>query len=355
MLKADFYPYILNFKEPGGTSRGVMTQRKVWYIYIYDEANPMVQGVGECAPLPGLSCDDMKKYEQILHDVCTNVSEYVSNLTLLTPFPSIRFGLEMAWLDYRHGGQRRWFPSDFTDGKDAIRINGLIWMGNKEMMIKRIRMKLRKGFSCLKLKIGAIHFDDEYQILKDLRRKFSSFDLELRVDANGAFKFDEALQRIDQLSKLHIHSIEQPIKAGQIEKMAAICCRASVPVALDEEIIGIHTYQQRDELLSVIMPQYIILKPSLIGGFHSSDEWISLAEKYRVGWWITSALESNIGLNALAQWTYTKSSHMPQGLGTGQVFTNNMPSQLKLAGEYLYLNPNGKLRSELKYLQSAKR
>ena len=353
MLKACYLPYTLHFKEPGGTSRGVMTIRKVWYLFIYDDLHPEIVGIGECAPLPGLSCDDPGSYEEMLQRICANIRFYAENPISLEDYPSIRFGLEIAWRDYIRGGKRIWFPSDFTDGYAGIQINGLIWMGDSGQMIRRIKQKLEAGFSCLKLKIGAIDFEEEYALLKKLRDTFSLRDLELRVDANGAFRYEEALEKMDRLAALQIHSIEQPIKAGQWEKMAALCCRTSLPIALDEELIGIHSLEQRRSMLDIISPQYIILKPSLVGGFESTDEWIRLAEERKKGWWITSALESNIGLNALAQWCFLKQNPLPQGLGTGKVFTNNIPSRLRLAGELLYFNPNGADPKDYDFLQHA--
>lgn len=349
-LKADFIPYTLQFREPGGTSRGVMHIRKVWYLRIFDPQNPKCVGIGECAPLPGLSCDDMAGFERKLEEVCGDIEFWIRNQELLQAFPSIRFGLEMAWLDYRHGANRRWFPSEFTEGKAGIRINGLIWMGDMEQMDTRIRKKLRDGFSCLKLKIGAIDFEDEIALLKKLRQRFSARDLQLRVDANGAFSYEDAPRKLERLAEFDIHSIEQPIKAGNPEQMAVLCANTPLPIALDEELIGIHGMNDRTSLLRTIAPQYIILKPSLVGGFLASDEWIGIAEAAGVAWWATSALESNVGLNAIAQWTYARGVHLPQGLGTGQVFTNNVPSRLTLRGELLFLNPGRRCQSEEKFI-----
>lgn len=340
MLSATYSPYTLYFREPGGTSRGIMTTRTVWYLFITDSDQPNRIGIGECAPLPGLSCDDLSEYEPALKNVCNNIRIYIENPELLTDFPSIRFGVEMAWIDYQNGGIRNLFPSEFTEGNAAIRINGLIWMGSQKEMIRRISHKLEAGFTCLKMKIGAIDFEKEYSLLQNLRSSFSVKELELRVDANGAFGFEDAINKLEKLASLDIHSIEQPIKAGKWDEMSALCARNLLPIALDEELIGIHDTQERQQLLDYISPQYIILKPSLTGGFKSSSEWIRLAEERGIAWWITSALESNIGLNAIAQWSYLKHNLLPQGLGTGQVFMNNIPSRLRLAGELLYLNPN---------------
>ena len=340
MLTARFYPYLLIFNEPGGTSRGVMTERKVWYITLYDKETT-VCGIGECAPLPGLSCDDMSSYEKVLTEVCANIEYYINDLTHLDKYPSIKFGVEMAWLDFRHNGKQRWFPSEFTDRKAYLRINGLIWMGTEKEMIRRVDQKLDEGFKTLKFKIGALDFETEYSLIKSLRNNFSENELEIRVDANGAFTEKQALDVMRRLAKLKIHSIEQPVKAGNYDSMARICRNGDIPVVLDEELIGVHGKKERNELLYIISPKYIILKPSLTGGFASCDEWIDLAESKNIGWWITSALESNIGLNAIAQWTFTKSPDIPQGLGTGKVFVNNTPSPIELKGENLFLNPTG--------------
>ncbi len=349
MTQARFIPYVLNFREPGGTSRGVMTTRKVWFIILTDSNNPGRTGIGECAPLAGLSCDDMNNYENMLNEVCLNIDKYLSDLSLLRDYPSICFGVEMAWLDFRHDGKRRLFPSDFTDGRKGIKINGLIWMGSESEMTERIKDKLRNNFTCLKLKIGAIDFERELQILRSIRDKFDESELEIRVDANGAFSYNDALEKINRLSEFHIHSIEQPIKAGEWSDMADICSRSPIPVALDEELIGIKDDAQRAKMLDIIKPRYIIIKPSLTGGFASSDVWVRLAKERNIDWWSTSALESNIGLNAIAQWSSTKELNMPQGLGTGKVFTNNLPSSLQLRGDLLFRDSENQNADSVSY------
>lgn len=350
MLKAFFSPYTLIFKEPGGTSRGVMTKHKVWYIFISDSEVHGRIGVGECAPLPGLSIDNMHLFEAKLQEVCENIELYISRPELLFSFPAIRFGVEMATLDYKNGGIRNWFPSDFTNGNAAIQINGLIWMGSEKEMLRRIAQKLDEGFSCLKMKIGAIDFSKELGLLRKLRANFSVRELELRVDANGAFSPEDAFDKLNLLAAFDIHSIEQPIKAGNWEQMASLCANTPIPIALDEELIGVNSTEERSRLLDTIAPQYVILKPTLVGGFASSNEWIHLSERRMIKWWVTSALESNIGLNAIAQWTFLKQNPLPQGLGTGQVFMNNIPSQLGLAGELLYLNPNMPLPNDVTFI-----
>ena len=340
MLKADFKKHIFHFKQPGGTSRGVLHIKSSWYIKIWDEKNPGIYGIGECSVLLGLSPDDRPNIEAKLKEVCFDIEHYARNASdLLAEWPAIRFALECALLDLHHGGQKIVFPSAFSDGNGSIAINGLIWMGEPEFMLEQIETKLASGFSCLKMKIGAIDFEQELQILYGIRKRFSPDQLELRVDANGAFQPNDCLEKLERLATFQIHSIEQPIKAGQWEAMASLCERTPLPVALDEELIGIVDVAEKEKMLKQIQPQYIILKPSLVGGFHSSDEWIELAERNNVGWWITSALEGNIGLSAIAQWTFTKNNPLPQGLGTGQIFTNNITSPLWLEGEQLRYNP----------------
>ena len=335
-MKATYTRYLLNFKRPSGTSRGVLTQKETWFI-ILEQAGK--KGIGECGILRGLSIDDTPKYEEKLQWTCNNIHLGLDTLlTELTEFPSIQFGLEIAFRSIESQTMFNLFPSKFTSGEKAIPINGLVWMGDKAFMKSQISEKLAQGFSCIKMKIGAIDFETEIQLLKAIRAQFSVNDVQLRVDANGAFKPHEALTKLEQLAKLDIHSIEQPIKQGQWEAMSQLCKSTPLPIALDEELIGVYTAAKKEELLKAIKPQYIILKPSLIGGFKGSQEWISLANSQAIGWWITSALESNIGLNAIAQWTYTLNSNMYQGLGTGSLFTNNIDSPLKVK--------NGTLRYE---------
>ncbi len=331
MLKASFRPYKLIFNAPGGTSRGVLTEKPSWFISVWDEKHPEKKGIGECSVLPKLSPDDRPEIEAKLKEVCQNINALRTNFhASLAPWPAIRFALETAFLDLQEGAKKILFPGPFTKGEKGIPINGLIWMGSPDEMKKQIAEKLKAGFHCLKMKIGAIDFEQEYQILKNLRRSYHSDELELRVDANGAFSFAEAPVMLERLANLSIHSIEQPIKAGQWQEMARLCETTPLPIALDEELIGITDVEEKQKMVSTIKPQYIILKPSLTGGFRASEEWITIAEKNDVGWWITSALESNTGLNAIAQWTSTLNNSLPQGLGTGQVFSNNLDSPLKI-------------------------
>ncbi|MCT2561595.1 o-succinylbenzoate synthase [Chryseobacterium herbae] len=323
--------YLLEFKRPSGTSRGVLHEKETFILEVEDNGR---KGTGECAVFRGLSFDDRPDYEEKLQWLCENINQDVLYLKEeLKAFPSIWFGYEQAVLNLKHG-DHLYFPSEFTEGKSAIMINGLIWMGDVHYMEEQIREKLESGFHCIKLKIG-VDWESEHKVLQKLREKFSKDQLELRVDANGGFNREEAEVVLQQLAELHIHSIEQPIKAGNWADMASLCVITPTPIALDEELIGITDLAEKKKLLETIKPQYIILKPALVGGFTGSDEWISLAEEHNIGWWITSALESNIGLNAIAQYTFTKKSPMPQGLGTGSLFVNNFESSLELSNELL--------------------
>lgn len=331
-MKAEYSRYLLEFKRPSGTSRGVLLEKETFILKISENGK---EGTGECAIFRGLSFDDRPDYEDKLKWLCENIqqdSEFLKEK--LKEFPSIWFGYEQAVLNLKNG-KNLYFPSEFTQGKTPIVINGLIWMGDINYMEEQIQDKLEKGFHCIKLKIG-VNWKSEYEILQKLRLKFSKEKLELRVDANGGFTKEEAETVLQQLADLNIHSIEQPIKAGSWNDMAELCLETPTPIALDEELIGITDFSEKRKLLETIKPQYIILKLALLGGFSGSDEWISLAESMNIGWWITSALESNIGLNAIAQYTFTKKSPMSQGLGTGALFVNNFESNLDLKGELLW-------------------
>lgn len=336
MYNIQITPRLLHFKQPAGTSRGVYNTRKVWYIEISSMENPSTKGIGECAPLPNLSCDDVPQYEEVLQQVCSRVAREGNIPTeSLRNYPSILFGLETALRHYETGSLALW-DTPFSRGEAGIPINGLIWMGNFEEMYRQIEAKMEAGYRCIKLKIGAIDFDAELTLLKHIRSRFSVKDIELRVDANGAFSPAEAMHKLDALSKLDLHSIEQPIRAGQWEEMARLTARTPLPIALDEELIGHNLPEIKQELLSAIRPQYIILKPSLHGGICGSNEWIAEAEKQNIGWWVTSALESNIGLNAIAQWCATLHNALPQGLGTGQLFTDNIDLPLEIRKDCLW-------------------
>lgn len=333
-MKASYKKYTLDFKVPSGTSRGVMTQKETWYIIL---KNDDAFGIGECGILRGLSVDDRADYEKRLAWTCDHIHLGEQELlNQLSEFPSIQFGVEQAFLSLNSKDPFELLPSDFTKNESPIPINGLIWMGDSAFMLKQLEQKLKDGFSCIKMKIGAIDFEKEMAILKSIRDNFSPEEIELRVDANGAFSPEEAVEKLERLSKFKLHSIEQPIKAGQWEEMAKLCEKTPLPIALDEELIGIFDVTEKRKLLQTIQPQFIILKPSLVGGIQGCNEWIALAEKQDIGWWITSALESNVGLNAIAQFTYALGTTMPQGLGTGSLFTNNIDSPLEVSKGQLF-------------------
>jgi o-succinylbenzoate synthase len=337
LIKANYKKYILNFKNPSGTSRGILRTKETWFIILTENGKI---GVGETGLFRGLSIDDISDYEDKLIWVCNNIDLGLENLLkALYEFPSIQFGLEQAFLSLNSEDKFQLFPSQFTRGEKSIPINGLVWMGEKDFMKNQIKEKLSIGFSCIKMKIGAIDFDTEIELLKSIRKEFSPNEIELRVDANGAFNPKDALEKLKILSELEIHSIEQPIKQGQVNDMSELCAKTPLPIALDEELIGVFSSEEKKKLLKTIKPQYIILKPSLIGGFAGSKEWINLADQTNCGWWITSALESNIGLNAIAQFTDTLQSDLPQGLGTGGLFTNNFDSPLEVKNGTLQYNP----------------
>lgn len=337
-MQAYFKKYILDFKRPAGTSRGTLEQKETYFLFI---KNGEETGIGECNLFKGLSADDRPDYEEKLQWVCDNISKKPADMIQqLQDYPSICFGYETALKSLQSVDGFELFPTVFTQGVQGIPTNGLIWMGEPDFMKEQIAQKLDEGFSCLKMKIGALDFDSELDLLRAVRNRFRESELTLRVDANGAFRPDEALEKLQQLAKLDIHSIEQPIRQGQPERMAELCSKTPIPVALDEELIGVHEKDERENLLADIRPQYIILKPALIGGFKSSREWINIAEENNAGWWVTSALESNVGLNAIAQFTQVLGPKMPQGLGTGGLFTNNIPSPLELESEMLYYRPD---------------
>ncbi len=338
-IKAAFTKYTLHFKQPAGTSRGVLRTKDTYLLKLF---NDEILGIGECALFKGLSIDDVPNYEQKLLWLCKNIDLDKSILLYeLIDFPSIQFGLEQALLSWKSEDLFELFPSKFTKGKDKISINGLIWMGDKAFMQQQIKEKLSNGFTTIKLKIGAIDFETELNLLKSIRKEFNSDEIEIRVDANGAFHSQDALEKLKRLSDFDLHSIEQPIQTKQWEDMAKLCSDSPLPIALDEELIGFFNKSEKENMLETIKPQFIILKPSLIGGFRGTEEWINIAKKHHVSWWITSALESNIGLNAIAQYTYTLQTKIPQGLGTGGLFTNNINSPLKVkTGALYYLNDN---------------
>ena len=336
-MKATYKKYILNFKRPSGTSRGVLTEKESWFLIIVENGKV---GIGECGILRTLSIDDRPDYEEKLQWVCANIHLGKDTLwEVLIEFPSIQFGVEMAFLSLVSKTPFELFPSDFTLGKKSMEINGLVWMGEETFMKEQIEEKLAQGFRCIKLKIGAINFDKELGLLRYIRNHFDKETVEIRVDANGAFGLNEALGKITQLSEFKLHSIEQPIQKNNTDTMAELCKTTPLPIALDEELIGVFGAVEKEQLLNKIKPQYIILKPSLVGGFKGTLEWISIAEKLNIKWWITSALESNIGLNAITQFTYTLQNNFPQGLGTGSLYTNNFDCPLFIEKGKINYNP----------------
>lgn len=339
-LKASIRKHTFSFLHPAGTSRGIYNTRDSWFIYI---SNGEETGIGECPPLPGLSIDYSNDFEDYLRTICDDFNN--ENLDLssgLNDFPSIKFGFETATKDLFYGGQRKIFDNDFFKGTEKIKINGLIWMGSIEYITRQVKEKLKNGFKCLKFKIGAFENDSELEIISKLRQQFNDSELEIRVDANGAYSPEKAKIVIEKLAKLKVHSIEQPIKAGSIKEMADLCNSSPVAIALDEELIGKKTIEEKIDLLNTVKPHYLILKPALLGGFSSSDEWISVAKKMGINWWATSALESTIGLNAIAQWVCSHDFFLPQGLGTGMIYSNNIESPLSLSNDYLFYDVNKK-------------
>ena len=341
MFKIKIIPHTLKFKNPAGTSRGVYNEHKVWYLVFINRENPSHFGVGECAPLQDLSCDYNEDYEKQLIYFCKQTEQkQLVDINILRNYPSILFGMETAM---RHYQQQSWMLWDtpFSKGEAGITINGLIWMGNYSEMIQRIENTLKNGFRCIKMKIGAIDFNKELEILRFIRSHYHSSEIEIRVDANGGFNYADALEKLKSLAEFDIHSIEQPIQTGLWEEMSLLCKTSPLAIALDEELIGINDYEEKRSLLKKIKPQYIVLKPSLHGGISGCEEWITIANELDILWWVTSALESNIALNNIAQWCATLNNKLPQGLGTGSLYSNNISLPLNIEGEQLWFNPNG--------------
>lgn len=352
-LRTDYTRHVFKFNFHARTSRGTMRERASWFVRIWDEANPDVVGIGECGPLPGLSVDDRPDFETILRQALKSVSSanlqsffpgnsLIPDVSTMVPagFPSIVFGLETALMDLHMGGQQIIFRNDFLTGK-AIPINGLIWMADMDLMLQQIALKIQEGYRCIKMKVGSLNFEKECDILHYVRKKYYREDITLRLDANGSFKNDECLLKLKELSRFTIHSIEQPIKPGQPDFMEEICATSAIPVALDEELIGVESVNQKQRMLKKLKPSYIILKPGLHGGLRSCGEWITLADNNSIGWWMTSALESNVGLNAICQYAAMFPVTLPQGLGTGQLYENNIESPLFIQEGKIASNPMG--------------
>jgi o-succinylbenzoate synthase len=333
-MNASYFKYLLHFKQPSGTSRGILTDKETWFIVIEKEGK---KGIGECGILRGLSADDRPDYEEKIRWACQNIHLGEKKLwEALIEFPSIQFGLEMAFLSLKSENPFVLFPSKFTSGEKSIVINGLVWMGDEAFMKQQIEEKIAQGFTCIKLKIGALDYDKELDLLRFIRANFDEKAIEIRVDANGAFNSNEALFKINQLTGFKLHSIEQPIQKNHTDMMSVLCKNTNLPIALDEELIGVFSFAEKERLLQKIKPQYIVLKPSFIGGFRGTLEWISLAEKFNIAWWITSALESNVGLNAIAQFTFLQNNLLAQGLGTGSLYTNNFDCPLTVSDGQLW-------------------
>ncbi|UII24930.1 o-succinylbenzoate synthase [Fulvivirga maritima] len=347
-VKTSYQKYTLDFKFDAGTSRGVLKTKDTFFIKIWDSSSPEKFGLGECGPLKGLSVDDRSDLDEHIEKVLNAVSEQKSlpqnkeeayllaNELVGADFPSIRFGLETALLDLLNGGERKLFNNDFVLKQQPLPINGLIWMGEMDFMKSQVDRKIEEGYTCIKMKIGAIDFEKEFELLSYIRSKDT--ECVLRVDANGGFSTQEAQQKLERLAELNLHSIEQPIKQHQWTEMSRLCETSPVPIALDEELIGVYAKADKIKLLEELKPQYIILKPTLLGGFQSCLEWLSLAEARGIGWWLTSALESNIGLNAICQFAAELQAPGHQGLGTGKLYHNNIASPLEVVGDFIRYN-----------------
>lgn len=336
--------HTLQFRFDAGTSRGILRFKEVYYIIIQSKSTGKILGLGEAAPLKGLSVDDRPDFVEVANQHCQMVEQALNGGEEIEgilakaddQLPSLQFGLEMALLDFKNGGDRIYFNGKFPKGEVGVPINGLIWMNTKEHMLGQVDEKLSTGYRCIKMKIGAINFDDECAILEHVRNHYSAEEVMLRVDANGAFLPEDALDKLKRLAKFDLHSIEQPIMASNVNHMADLCKNTPLPIALDEELIGVRGWENKNNLLNFIKPQYIILKPTLLGGFRETNEWIEIAENMGIGWWVTSALESNIGLNAIAQYTAQLEFVGYQGLGTGSLYHNNIPSPLAIEEAKLY-------------------
>lgn len=347
-LKASISEHLLHFKRPATTSRGMYADRKIWLLSIHNESNPSVNGLGECAPLEGLSVDDREDYKEKLGLLVRQINRNKADDFPFEEFPSIKFGLETALLDLKNGGKRIIFQNFYAIGRQGIPINGLVWMDSLEQMKEEALDKIRKGFECIKIKVGVLAFEKELELLTYIREQPGGEKLILRVDANGAFKPGEALEKLNELKRFNLHSIEQPVAKGQHELMAELAAKSPVPLALDEELIGVYSEEDMQSLIKKIRPQYLVLKPNLLGGFVQSDIWIKNAHKYGAGWWITSALESNIGLNAIAQYAAGFQHIIHSGLGTGQLYTNNFSPFTRIDKGYLWRDMGGMVTDNLR-------
>lgn len=357
MLRASIHPYVFKFSFAARTSRGPMTEKTSWFIRLWDDSKPEVYGLGECGPLPGLSkkhgvefeavlADEIKSFEEkklslpSVKDGMATLRDFFQVNKISREYSSIIFGLETALLDLMNGGQRIIFKNKFIE-KTPVPINGLVWMGGLDFMLQQVEIKIRDGYRCVKLKVGGLDFEKECDVLQYIRRKYFRDNIEIRLDANGAFRKEDALDKINSLKRFNVHSIEQPIKPN-LPEMEEICAKSPIPIAFDEELIGVQAFEEKEKLLTKLKPRYVILKPTMHGGLSGCDEWIQLAEKNNVGWWLTSALESNVGLNAIAQFTSQYSTTLYHGLGTGQIYENNFPSPLVAEKGLLHHDPKEK-------------
>jgi len=337
MFVASYIKHQLQFVKPAKTSRNTMQTHTVYYVVLSSKTERKSYW-GEAAPLPGLSIDDVTQIENKLTECCTSVTNgYNFNMLDFSGFPSVQFAFETAFLAAQHQADFLLYDTPFYRNQQPIAINGLVWMNEKETMLQEALTKATQGFDTIKFKVGALDFDDECRLLEAFRKQYNAFNITIRLDANGAFLPADALEKLRELSRFDIHSIEQPIKPKQWDAMQELCAKTPIPIALDEELIGVDVKSDGQRLLQHIKPQHIILKPTLLGGLSNSEVWVKLAQQHNIGWWATSALESNIGLNAIAQWTATQHLQVPQGLGTGSLYTNNIPSPLVVSnGQLIY-------------------
>jgi o-succinylbenzoate synthase len=339
-FKATYQQHTLVFKKAAGTSRGVLQRKETFFIWLAGRDDPSRVGIGECSPLPGLSLDGGPDFAARLAEVCERINQGdpVAELALAES-PALAFGLECALLDWQGGGRRRLFDTDFSAGRAGLPTHGLIWPDDRAGLLRQVRAKVEQGFSCIKLKVGGLDFAEECRLLTDIRRLYPAEQVELRLDANGAFRPDNVLERLQSLAQFQIFALEQPLPPNQVAALAALSLASPIPIALDESLIGVHSAAAKRSLLKTIRPHYLVLKPSLIGGFAAAEEWINLARPLGIGWWVNSMLESNIGLNAICQWTSTFKPGLIHGLGSGRLFTNNIPGPLQLVGAELKYDP----------------
>jgi len=340
--------HTLRFIKPAKTSRGEYIEKTAYLLWIVTETFKVC---GEASPLSDLSVDGKVDFSNIVQPYENQFLTFEDLHNLLEdwmPYPSLRFALYSAILKAKFQANRIaiqqptksqvWIENEFTHGKEGMKINGLVWMNSIDAMYEEAIHKINAGFTCIKLKVGALDFDAECRLIEKIRKQFSPFKVEIRLDANGGFKNGDALFQLEDLKRFNIHSIEQPIQANQPDLMQEICAKSPIHIALDEELIGIDVNNSLN-LMKKIKPKYIILKPTLLGGFDFCDIWIQHAVSQNVGWWSTSALEGNIGLADIAQWVSAYKPTMPQGLGTGSLFVKNFDPHTKVVGETMFFLP----------------